>query len=56
MEIRLDVILKIYKVYIEVGVDIIEINIFGVMNIVLSDYDLFYLDEELNEKVVFLVK
>ena len=50
VETRPDVILKIHKAYIEAGADIIETNTFGATNIVLSDYDLSHLDEELNEK------
>lgn len=51
-----DVILKIHKAYIEAGADIIETNTFGATNIVLSDYDLSHLDEELNEKAALLAK
>ena len=50
VETRPDVILKIHKAYIEAGADIIETNTFGATNIVLSDYELSHLDEELNEK------
>ena len=50
METRPDVILKIHKAYIEAGADIIETNTFGATNIVLSDYELSHLDEELKMK------
>ena len=50
VETRPDVILKIHKAYIEAGADIIETNTFGATNIVLSDYELSHLDEELNER------
>ena len=53
VETRPDVILKIHKAYIEAGADIIETNTFGATNIVLSDYELSHLDEELNEKAAF---
>lgn len=49
---RPDVILNIHKVYIEAGADIIETNTFGATNIVLSDYALSHLDEELNERAL----
>ena len=52
VETRPDVILKIHKAYIEAGADIIETNTFGATNIVLSDYELSHLDEELNEKAL----
>lgn len=35
---KLEVIVVIYNVYFEVGVDIIEINIFNFMIIVMVDY------------------
>ena len=54
VETRPDVILKIHKAYIEAGADIIETNTFGATNIVLSDYELSHLDEELNEKAARL--
>ncbi|MFK4478446.1 methionine synthase [Bacillus sp. RC206] len=53
---RPDVILNIHKVYIEAGADIIETNTFGATNIVLSDYALSHLDEELNERAALLAK
>lgn len=56
VETRPDVILKIHKAYIEAGADIIETNTFGATNIVLSDYELSHLDEELNEKAARLAK
>ncbi|CAM4129033.1 5-methyltetrahydrofolate--homocysteine methyltransferase [Bacillus manliponensis] len=56
VETRPDVIFEIHKKYIEAGADIIETNTFGATNIVLSDYDLSYLDEELNEKAALLAK
>ncbi|WP_369902617.1 methionine synthase [Bacillus manliponensis] len=56
VETRPDVIFEIHKKYIEAGADIIETNTFGATNIVLSDYDLSHLDEELNEKAALLAK
>ena len=56
VETRPDVILKIHKAYIEAGADIIETNTFGATNIVLSDYELSHLDEELNEKAARLAE
>ncbi|WP_410983651.1 methionine synthase [Bacillus cereus] len=53
---RPDVILDIHKAYIEAGADIIETNTFGATNIVLHDYELSHLDEELNERAAFLAK
>ncbi|WP_440602578.1 methionine synthase [Bacillus sp. GB_SG_008] len=53
---RPDVIIHIHKEYIEAGADIIETNTFGATNIVLSDYNLSHLDEELNEKAAQLAK
>ncbi|WP_242218729.1 methionine synthase [Bacillus cereus group sp. BfR-BA-01380] len=53
---RPDVILHIHKAYIEAGADIIETNTFGATNIVLSDYNLSHLDEELNERAARLAK
>ncbi|MBY0597267.1 methionine synthase [Bacillus bingmayongensis] len=53
---RPDVILGIHKAYIEAGADIIETNTFGATNIVLHDYKLSHLDEELNERAAFLAK
>jgi 5-methyltetrahydrofolate--homocysteine methyltransferase len=53
---RPDIILKIHKAYIEAGSDIIETNTFGATNIVLSDYGLEHLDEELNELAAKLAK
>ncbi|HEK9101519.1 methionine synthase [Bacillus pfraonensis] len=53
---RPDVILGIHKAYIEAGADIIETNTFGATNIVLHDYELAHLDEELNERAAFLAK
>ncbi|HGE5778392.1 TPA: methionine synthase [Bacillus pseudomycoides] len=53
---RPDVILGIHKAYIEAGADIIETNTFGATNIVLHDYELSHLDEELNERAAFLAK
>ncbi|MDM5156453.1 methionine synthase [Bacillus sp. DX1.1] len=53
---RPDVILQIHKEYIEAGADIIETNTFGATNIVLSDYELSHLDEELNEIAALLAK
>ncbi|MEY8347791.1 methionine synthase [Bacillus cereus] len=53
---RPDVILHIHKAYIEAGADIIETNTFGATNIVLHDYELSHLDEELNERAAFLAK
>lgn len=53
---RPDVILQIHKAYIEAGADIIETNTFGATNIVLSDYNLSHLDEELNERAARLAK
>lgn len=54
VKIRPDVILQIHRAYIEAGADIIETNTFGATNIVLSDYNLSHLDEELKEKVMEL--
>lgn len=56
VETRPDVIFEIHRKYIEAGADIIETNTFGATNIVLSDYDLSHLDEELNEKAALLAK
>ncbi|MEH7459471.1 methionine synthase [Bacillus sp. JJ1127] len=53
---RPDVILDIHKAYIEAGADIIETNTFGATNIVLHDYELSHLDEELNERAALLAK
>lgn len=53
---RPDVILGIHKAYIEAGADIIETNTFGATNIVLHDYELSHLDEELNERAAQLAK
>ncbi|MDP7977183.1 methionine synthase [Bacillus sp. WLY-B-L8] len=53
---RPNVILHIHKAYIEAGADIIETNTFGATNIVLSDYNLSHLDEELNERAARLAK
>ncbi|KEK26187.1 methionine synthase [Bacillus gaemokensis] len=53
---RPDVILEIHKAYIEAGADIIETNTFGATNIVLHDYELSHLDEELNERAAQLAK
>ncbi|MBO9129651.1 methionine synthase [Bacillus sp. 165] len=53
---RPDVILNIHKAYIEAGADIIETNTFGATNIVLSDYGLEHLDEELNEIAAQIAK
>ena len=53
---RPDVILHIHRAYIEAGADIIETNTFGATNIVLSDYNLSHLDEELNERAARLAK
>ncbi|MEN1934767.1 methionine synthase [Paenibacillus sp. 102] len=53
---RPDIILDIHKAYIEAGADIIETNTFGATNIVLHDYELAHLDEELNERAAFLAK
>lgn len=53
---RPDVILHIHKAYIEAGADIIETNTFGATNIVLHDYELSHLDEELNERAACLAK
>ena len=53
---RPDVIVDIHKAYIEAGADIIETNTFGATNIVLHDYELSHLDEELNERAALLAK
>ncbi|PEY44325.1 methionine synthase [Bacillus cereus] len=53
---RPDVILDIHKAYIKAGADIIETNTFGATNIVLHDYELSHLDEELNERAACLAK
>ncbi|MCP8967117.1 methionine synthase [Ectobacillus ponti] len=53
---RPDVIVDIHRAYIEAGSDIIETNTFGATNIVLSDYNLEHLDEELNERAARLAK
>jgi 5-methyltetrahydrofolate--homocysteine methyltransferase len=53
---RPDIILSIHKEYLEAGADIIETNTFGATNIVLSDYHLSHLDEELNELAAKLAK
>ncbi|WP_342043919.1 methionine synthase [Bacillus sp. OTU530] len=53
---RPDVIVNIHKAYIEAGTDIIETNTFGATNIVLSDYNLQHLDEELNVIAAKLAK
>jgi 5-methyltetrahydrofolate--homocysteine methyltransferase len=53
---RPDVIVSIHKAYIEAGADIIETNTFGATNIVLSDYNLEHLDEELNERAAQLAR
>src|SRR6476469_7324165 len=56
VETRPDVILKIHKAYIEAGDEIIEKYTFVAKNILLSDYELSHLDEELNEKAARLAK
>lgn len=53
---RPDLILNIHKAYIDAGADIIETNTFGATNIVLSDYKLSHLDEELNERAALLAR
>ncbi len=53
---RPDVIKNIHKQYILAGADIIETNTFGATNIVLSDYGLEHLDEEINEKAANIAR
>ncbi|WNF38005.1 methionine synthase [Bacillaceae bacterium IKA-2] len=50
------VIENIHEAYLEAGADIIETNTFGATNIVLADYDLENLAEELNEKAAKIAK
>lgn len=52
---KFEVICEIYDVYFEVGVDIIEINIFNLMIIVMVDYQMEFLLVEINFVVVKLV-
>jgi 5-methyltetrahydrofolate--homocysteine methyltransferase len=51
---RPDAIKDIHRKYVEAGADIIETNTFGATNIVLADYNLQHLDEELNERAAKL--
>lgn len=52
-EIRFDIIFEVYKKYIEVGVDIIEINSFNCNVIFLKDY---YLEDKVYDLVKKLVE
>ncbi|MGO4888146.1 methionine synthase [Anaerobacillus sp. MEB173] len=45
-----DVIETIHRAYFEAGADVVETNTFGATNIVLADYDLQHLAEEINIK------
>ncbi|GGE67053.1 methionine synthase [Priestia taiwanensis] len=51
---RPDAIKDIHRKYVDAGADIIETNTFGATNIVLADYNLQHLDEELNERAAQL--
>lgn len=50
------VIEHIHRAYLEAGADILETNTFGATDIVLEDYDLQHLAEELNIKAAQLAK
>lgn len=50
------VVKNIHEAYLEAGADIIETNTFGATNIVLADYDLEHLAEEINEKSAEIAK
>ncbi|WP_216829273.1 methionine synthase [Alkalihalobacterium elongatum] len=50
------VIEHIHRAYFEAGADLVETNTFGATNIVLEDYDLQHLAEELNIKAAQIAK
>jgi 5-methyltetrahydrofolate--homocysteine methyltransferase len=51
-----EVIEKIHRIYLEAGADIIETNTFGATEIVLDEYDLGHLAEEINIKAAKLAR